>query len=172
MSNRFYISIIIIIFSQIATSQSRFIYTPNGKSVTVDTHTVSLKDLENFYGELSSVFGSDSAEHVIEWPHSVGEYSYNCHFFAWHNKQGHEKWTGSGDIWKNGYPSSSSIGFLGENTLINSFLDDEDDSEPEGYNSWIDCDSSDSDAAIVTYHQQSDSAPNHSARLLSNGDCI
>jgi len=40
---------------------------------------------------------------VIEWP-TVGQKTYNCHFFAWHNNQGHEKWSGKKNIWKNGTP--------------------------------------------------------------------
>ena len=159
MHNKFFLFIILTFNFALVYSQ---INTPNGKEVEVDSHYNRLKnptDMKGWWDRINVLYNDVV---LIDCTSSECGY-YNCHFFAWHNRQGHSPWASSSDIWKNGEPSS--FEWLDDDNA-KCFYTDSTDSYPTGFNSWIECDSSDSQAAIVVYIDGSDIK--HSARIISS----
>jgi len=75
---------LLCLLSWVLTSlYSQSIYTPNEKSVSVgDAKEVKQKHYDEFISDLVLVFGEGNYNgNVIEWP-TVGQKTYNCHFFA------------------------------------------------------------------------------------------
>jgi len=73
-------------------------WTPNKADVkTYDPHLVS-EDEYNDWQKYTLEALYDPNEYEIVRTPDFDKKQYNCHFYAWHNNQGHEKWSGENNI--------------------------------------------------------------------------
>jgi len=159
-------SFIILFVVNNTLSQTYYMWTPNEKGVitsNISEHQPSTDEYNIFQEQLNNY----NVVMLTDCDTTKG--TYNCHFYAWHNNQGHEVWSSTppaaNNYWKSGEPNLLWL----DMTPSKDFYSDASYSSTGNHESWIS--TTDNDAAIISY-KYNNGDPAHSARLLTNGECI
>ena len=122
----FLVFVALVFFFENALGQ-KTIYTPNEKSINISSDFLrynppSDDDINSWIANLGDsvriLLQPPYIADIGDWP---GYWKYNCHFYAWHNSQGHEQWTSEPDsvdrFWKSGEPDTTTLAFLGDSKV-------------------------------------------------------